>query len=75
MNRQQRNQVRQNAKLIRKIGKRRYSNMISSDAQSTMKGALIGGGVGVLIAIATKKNLMIGGILGLILGRFIFKVD
>jgi hypothetical protein len=75
MNRQQRNQVRQNAKLIRKIGKRRYSNMISSDAQSTMKGALIGGGVGVLIAIATKKNLMVGGILGLILGRFIFKVD
>jgi len=49
--------------------------MISSDAQSTMKGALIGGGVGVLIAIATKKNLMVGGILGLILGRFIFKVD
>jgi hypothetical protein len=75
MNRQQRNQVRQNAKLIRKIGKRRYSNMISSDAQSTMKGALIGGGVGVLIAIATKRNLMVGGILGLILGRFIFKVD
>jgi len=75
MNRQQRIQVRENAKLIRKIGKRRYSNMISSDAQSTMKGALIGGGVGVLIAIATKKNLMVGGILGLILGRFIFKVD
>jgi hypothetical protein len=75
MNREQRNQVTQNAKLIRKIGKRRYSNMISSDAKSTMKGALIGGGVGVLIAIATKKNLMVGGILGLILGRFIFKVD
>jgi hypothetical protein len=75
MNREQRNQVRQNAKLIRKIGKRRYSNMISSDAKSTMKGALIGGGVGVLISIATKRNLMVGGILGLILGRFIFKVD
>lgn len=75
MNREQRNQVRQNAKLIRKIGKRRYSNMISSDTKSTMKGALIGGGIGVLIAIATKKNLMVGGILGLILGRFIFKVD
>jgi hypothetical protein len=74
MNREQRRQIRHNAKLIRTIGKRRYSNM-SDDAKSNMKGALIGGGVGVLIAVATKRNLMVGGIVGLILGRFIFKVD
>jgi len=48
---------------------------MSDDAKSNMKGALIGGGVGVLIAVATKRNLMVGGIVGLILGRFIFKVD
>jgi len=49
--------------------------MVTSDAKSNMKGALIGGGVGVLIAISTKRNIMVGGIMGLILGRFIFKVD
>jgi len=75
MNREQRKQIRKNAHLIHKIGKRRYSNMVTSDAKSNMKGALIGGGVGVLIAIATKRNIMVGGIMGLILGRFIFKVD
>ena len=74
MNREQRKQIKRNAHLIRTIGKRRYSNM-TSDAKSSMKGAILGGGVGVLIAIATKRNLMVGGIIGLVLGRFIFKVD
>jgi hypothetical protein len=76
MNEKQRIQLRKNARLINKLTKRRkYANMVSSDAETNMKGALIGGGVGVLIAIATKQNLVIGGILGLIVGRFIFKVD
>lgn len=74
MNREQRNQIKRNAHLIRTIGKRRYSNM-TSDTTASMKGAVIGGGVGVLIAIATKRNLMVGGIIGLVLGRFLFKVD
>jgi len=76
MNEKQRIQLRKNARLINKLTKRRkYANMVSSDAETNMKGALIGGGVGVLIAIATKQNLVIGGILGLIVGSFIFKVD
>ena len=74
MTREQRNQIKRNAYLIRTIGKRRYSNM-TSDTTASMKGAVIGGGVGVLIAIATKRNLMVGGIIGLVLGRFLFKVD
>lgn len=75
MNREQRKQIRRNAKLLQTIKRRRYSNLVSSDAKNTMKGALIGGAVGVLIAVATKKNIMVGGILGLIVGRLTFNVD
>lgn len=75
MNREQRKQIQRNAKMIRIIKKRRYSNFGSNDAQNNMKGALIGGAVGVLIAIATKKNIMVGGILGLIVGRLTFNVN
>lgn len=75
MNREQRKQLRMNAKIIQNVRQRRYSNMVSSEAQSTMKGALIGGGVGVLIALAMKKNLIVGAILGLIVGRLTFNVN
>lgn len=75
MNREQRKQLRMNAKIIQNVRQRRYSNMVSSEARSTMKGALIGGGVGVLIALAMKKNLMVGAILGLIVGRLTFNVN
>jgi len=75
MNRQQKKEIRKNAMLIKHIGKKKHLSFNGSDAHSNMKGALIGGGVGVLIAVATKRNLIVGGILGLILGRFIFKID
>ena len=38
-------------------------------------GAIIGGGIGVLISIATRKSLLVSGIIGLVLGRFIFKAN
>jgi hypothetical protein len=43
--------------------------------QDNVKGAIIGGGIGVLIGIATRKSLVVSGIIGLVLGRFIFKAN
>ena len=41
----------------------------------TIKGAIVGGGFGVVVAIATRKNPVVLGVLGLILGRIIFKFN
>jgi uncharacterized membrane protein (GlpM family) len=43
--------------------------------EDNVKGALIGGGIGLIIGIATRKNLIVSGIIGLVLGRFIFKAN
>jgi hypothetical protein len=48
---------------------------VKSKMEDNIKGALIGGGIGVLIGIATRKNLIVSGVIGLILGRFIFKAS
>ena len=42
--------------------------------ENNLKSALIGGGVGVLIAIATRRNLVLYGISGLIVGRFLLNI-
>jgi hypothetical protein len=76
MNKQQKKQIRINAQIIEKLsGKKKYANYVDSDVKNNFKGALIGGVVGVLIAVAVRKNIMVGGIIGLIGGRFLFKMN
>lgn len=73
---QQHKQIRKNAQIIEKLsGKKKYANYVDGDVKNNMKGTLIGGVVGVLIAVATRRNLLVGGIIGLIGGRFLFKLD
>lgn len=76
MNQEQKKQFRKNAQIIEKLsGKKKYANYVDSDVKNKFKGALIGGIVGVLIAVAVRRNIMVGGIIGLIGGRFLFKMD
>ena len=76
MNQQQKKQFRKNAQIIEKLsGKKKYANYVDSDVKNNFKGALIGGVVGVLIAVAVRRNIMVGGIIGLIGGRFLFKMN
>lgn len=76
MNLQQKKQIRKNAQIIQKLsGKKKYANYVDAEVKNNFKGALIGGVVGVLIAVATRRNIMVGGIIGLIGGRFLFKMD
>jgi hypothetical protein len=76
MNKQQKKQIRINAQIIEKLsGKKKYANYVDSDVRNNFKGALIGGVVGVLIAVAVRRNIMVGGIIGLIGGRFLFKMN
>ena len=76
MNQQEQKQIRKNAQLIEKLsGKKKYANYVDSDVKNNFKGALIGGVVGVLIAVAVRRNIMVGGIIGLIGGRFLFKMN
>lgn len=76
MNQQEQKQIRKNAQLIEKLsGKKKYANYVDSDVKNNFKGALIGGVVGVLIAVAVRRNIMVGGIIGLIGGRLLFKMN
>ena len=76
MNQQEQKQIRKNAQLIENLsGKKKYANYVDSEVKNNFKGALIGGVVGVLIAVAVRRNIMVGGIIGLIGGRLLFKMN
>lgn len=48
----------------------------SSFAKGYKEGAVVGGIVGILIAVALKKNIMVGGVVGLIGGGYIgYKIN
>ena len=67
-------QLRENAKIINEVASSNLDTNIKKDMYDNLKGALIGGGVGVLIAIASRKNVFLYGIVGLIAGRILFKI-
>jgi hypothetical protein len=75
MTRVERNTLTDNAKRIKSYGADGIVTEVKSKMEDNIKGALIGGGIGLLIGIATRKNLIVSGIIGLILGRFIFKAS
>jgi hypothetical protein len=67
--------IKQNAQFLNTIGNKELESNMKRNMEDNLKSALIGGGVGVLIAIATRKNLVLYGIGGLIVGRFLLKVQ
>jgi len=73
MTKKERKVLTNNAQKVKYFGADSIVTEVSNKMQDNIKGALIGGGIGVLIGIATRKNIAVSGIVGLILGRFIFK--
>jgi len=65
--------LQDNYSTIKKISNNELGTDIKKNSEKNMKGALIGGGIGVVIGIASKKNLLICGLIGLIIGRLIIK--
>ena len=39
--------------------------------ENNIKGAVLGGGLGIVLGIAMRKNLIVSGMIGLIVGRLI----
>jgi len=75
MTKQERKTLTNNAQKMRSFGADSIVSEVSTKMQDNVKGAIIGGGIGVLIGIATRKSLVVSGIIGLVLGRFIFKAN
>jgi hypothetical protein len=73
MTKKEKNTITENAQRINSLGADSIVTEVRTKMEDNIKGALIGGGIGLLIGIATRKNLIVSGIIGLVLGRFIFK--
>lgn len=75
MTKKERNTISTNAQKINSLGADSIVTEVKTKMEDNVKGALIGGGIGLIIGIATRKNLIVSGVIGLILGRFIFKAN
>mgnify|MGYP000085110110 CR=1 FL=1 len=75
MTKQERETISGNAQKINSLGADSIVSEVKTKMEDNTKGALLGGGIGLLIGIATRKNLVVSGLLGIILGRFIFKAS
>ena len=73
MNHKQEKILKENYKTINKIGNENLSSDIKKNTERNIKGAMIGGALGVVLGIGMKKNILISGFIGLILGRLIIK--
>jgi len=67
--------LRKNAQKINSLGADSIVSEVKTKMEDNTKGALLGGGIGLLIGIAMRKNLVVSGLIGIILGRFIFKAS
>jgi hypothetical protein len=63
--------VSKNINTINKIGNNNLGSSVKKRMENNIKGAILGGGLGIVIGIATRKNLIVSGIIGLIIGRLI----
>ena len=65
--------VDKNVKFIKEVNHYSFAENMKKRAENDIRGALIGGAVGVLIGIASRKNIYITGLIGLIAGKLLFK--
>jgi len=73
MRRKERKKIAKELGNIVDIGEKNLAKKVKKNWKNNIKGAIVGGGLGVIIAIATRKSPVILGIGGLILGRIVFK--
>ena len=65
------NQYERDLSTIKKIGKKQFGEELKNKTKDNMRGAIIGGGVGVILGLASRKNIYVFGIIGLIMGRIL----
>lgn len=63
--------ISKNLQTINDIGEKGLAKKVKRKWEKNIKGAIAGGVVGLLIGIATRKNPIVFGVMGLILGRII----
>ena len=63
------NVIKENTQAIRDITDKSYASKIKTNSRNNMNGALVGGGIGILIGVASRQNFYITGLIGLIIGR------
>ena len=71
----ERKQITKGAQTIKDIGEQNLAKKLKKNWKNNIKGALVGGGIGVVIAIATRKSPVVLGVIGLILGRIVIKYN
>jgi hypothetical protein len=75
MNQTDKNTLTNNAQKINSLGAESIVSEVKTKMEDNTKGAMLGGGIGLLIGIAMRKNLVVSGLIGIVLGRFIFKAN
>ena len=63
------NIIKENTQAIKDITDKSYATKIKRNSLNNMNGALLGGGIGILIGVASRQNFYITGLIGLIIGR------
>lgn len=63
------NVIKENTQAIRDITDKSYASKIKKNSRNNINGALLGGGIGILIGVASRQNFYITGLIGLIIGR------
>ena len=67
----EKNKVAENISTINQIGNNDLGNSVKKRMENNIKGAVLGGGLGIVLGIAMRKNLIVSGMIGLIVGRLI----
>lgn len=70
-----RKKIANNVNVIKDIGEKKLAEKVKTNWSNNIKGAIIGGGAGVVIAIKTGRNPLTLGVIGLIIGRIVFNFN
>jgi|TARA_R100000908_G_scaffold56102_1_gene31434 hypothetical protein len=71
MTKAEKEKIQANVSTINKIGSNKLGSSVKKRMENNIKGAVMGGGIGIVLGIATRKNLVISGLIGLIIGRLV----
>ena len=71
MTNSEKEKVAKNISTINQIGNNDLGNSVKKRMENNIKGAVLGGGLGIILGIAMRKNLIVSGMIGLIVGRLI----
>jgi len=71
MTNSEKEKVAKNISTINQIGNNDLGSSVKKRMENNIKGAVLGGGLGIVLGIAMRKNLIVSGMIGLIVGRLI----